>query len=335
MDKVESLDIAAVLPLTVEDPLLCDVEFPLRRIYYPEGFAVEITTNSPEILDAAQESWGRFPKTFSEPPLRFRVGVMGTGNGVGPPIPTCRSWHNMLLTLTDAENYAVCDLNRGMGFCWLTQSTVDDRAYLRYIFLEGNILCMLEHLYLAPIHAGCVRFQDRGVLLCGDSGAGKSSLAYACARRGWTFVSDDTSALVRSRKDLTVVGNPYQVRFREAAVDLFPELGRQAPTRRATGELAIELATEVVSEISTSLTSSVDYVVFLNRRDTLPAGFGSVPKEAARAWFGQVITHGEEESRRAQKTALGRLLEKPILELRYRDLDWAIDRLEGMVREGA
>jgi|ERR1700722_3933011 len=335
MDKVESLDVAAILPLTVGDPLLCDVELPLRGIYYPCGFAVEITTNSPAVLDAAQESWGRFHKTFSEPPVRLRVGVMGAGNGICPPTQTCRSWHNMLLTLTDADNYSVCDLSRGTGFCWLTQSTVDDRAHLRYIFLEGNILCMLQHLYLAPVHGACVRFQDCGVLLCGDSGAGKSSLSYACARRGWTFVSDDTSSLVRSRKDLMCVGNPYQVRFREAAVDLFPELCQQAITQRATGEMAIELATAAVAEISTALTSSVDYVVFLNRRDHLPAGLVSLPKEAALAWFEQVITHGEAESRREQKMALRRLLEKPILELRYRDLDWAVDRLELMVQEGA
>jgi hypothetical protein len=335
MAETERLDVDAILPLTTEDPVLCDLDMPLRGIYYPRGFALEISTNTPNVLQAAQESFGQFHKAFSEQPLQLRIGMMGAGGDVCPPIPTCRSWRNLMVDVADAENFAVCDLNRGTGFAWFTQAAVEDRPYLRYNFLEACVLSMLQHLYLAPVHAGCVRFRDRGVLLCGDSGAGKSSLAYACARRGWTFVADDASALVRSQKDLTIVGTPHQIRFRETAVDLFPELGQQVLTERATGELAIELATPSVPEISTALTSPLDYVVFLNRRDNLPAGLVSVPKESALAWFEQVVTHGEEESRRDQKMTLRRLLEKPILELRYRDLDWAVDRLEAMVREGA
>lgn len=334
MAETESLDLGAILPLAAQDPVLCDVELPLRQIYYPRGFAVELTTNAPEVLEAAQESWGGFPKAFSEPALQFRVGVTGSGSGLFPAIPTCRAWRNLLLTVADAENFAVCDLRQGIAFGWFTRAVVEDRSYLRYNFLEASVLTMLQHLYLAPVHGACVRFRDRGVLLCGDSGAGKSSLAYACARRGWTFVSDDTSELIRARKDLTVIGGPHQIRFREAAVDLFPELGQQCLTQRATGELAIELATGTLPEISTALTSSVDYIVFLNRREPEPAGLASIPKDVALPWFEQVITHGEEESRKAQKLALRRLLDKPIMELRYRDLEGAVDRLETMVREG-
>lgn len=335
MAEAESLDLASMLPLTTQDPVLCDLDMPLRGIYYPRGFAVEITTNSPEVLVGAEESWGRFHKVFSKPPVQLRVGVIGSGRGVCPPAPTYRSWRNLMLNVADNENFSVCDLSRGIGFCWLTQSAVEDRAYLRYRFLEASVLSMLQHLYWAPVHAACVKFRDRGVLLCGDSGAGKSSLAYACARRGWTFVADDTSALVRSEMDLTVTGNPYQFRFREAAVNLFPELGRQSVTERATGALAIEMATAAIPEIVTALTSPVDYIVFLNRREPEPLGLAAIPKETALAWFEQVVTHGEEESRRAQKVALRRLLERPILEMRYRDLDWAVDRLEAMVVDGA
>jgi hypothetical protein len=334
MAEAESLDLASMLPLTTQDPVLSDFEMPLRGIYYPRGFAVEITTNAAEVLAAAEESWGKFHKVFSEPPVELRVGVIGTGRGACPPAPTYRSWRNLMLNIADDENYAVCDLSRGIGFCWLTQSVVEDRAYLRYSFLEASVLCMLQHLYWAPVHAACVKFRDRGVLLCGDSGAGKSSLAYACARRGWTFVADDTSALIRSQTELTVTGNPHQIRFREAAVTLFPELGRQSVTERATGAMAIEVSTATMPKIVTALTSPVDYIVFLNRREPEPLGLAAIPKETALAWFEQVVSHGEEESRLAQRVALRRLLEKPILEMRYRDLDWAVDRLEAMVVDG-
>lgn len=334
MAGTESLE-ANLVAVASGDPLLCDVDLPLRGVYYPRGFAVEIMTNSPEVLAGCQESWGQFQQSFSEPPLLLRVGVIGAGNGVCPPIPICRSWQNLFLNLADAENYAVCDLRRGVGFAWITQTAVENISYLRYTFLEACVMSMLSQKYLAPVHGACVRLQDRGVLLCGDSGAGKSSLAYACARHGWTFVADDASHLIRSRREPTVVGNPSQIRFREAGVELFPELSTEVATARVTGELAIELPTSKVPEIATALTSSVEYVVFLNRRDPGPSCLVPFSKQVALPWFEQVACFGEEEVRQAQRTSLHRLLDRPLLELRYRDLDWAVDRLEALVRNGA
>jgi hypothetical protein len=332
MAETESLD---VLALTANDPVLCDLEMPLRGVYYPRGFAVEITTNSQEVLECAQESWGQSPKTFSAPPLQLRVGVLGDGAGIRPPIPTSRAWRNLMIMTADANNFSAIDLRQGIGFCWFTQAAVEDRPYLRYNFLDAAVFCMLQHLYLAPLHAGCVRFRDRGVLLCGDSGAGKSSLSYACARRGWTFVSDDATSLVRGSTDLTVIGSPHQMRFRAVSIDLFPELSEQSLTERATGDLAFEVPTASMPEISTAFTSSVDYVVFLNRREPVPFGLVPFPKESASAWFEQIVTHGEDESRREQRQTLRKLMDRPILELHYSDLDEAIDCLEAMVREGA
>ena len=124
------------------------------------------------------------------------------------------------------------------------------------------------------------------------------------------------------------------MRFRAAGIDLFPELNQHSLTERATGELSFEIATTTMPEISTALTSSVDYVVFLNRREPEPSGLLPLPKEPALSWFEQIVTHGEDESRREQRQTLRRLLEKPILELRYANLDEAIDHLEAMVREG-
>jgi hypothetical protein len=334
MAEIESPDAAADLLIsTAMDPVLSDIELPLRGVFHPRGYTLEITTNSPDVIAGAQESWGQYRREFPETAIQFRVGVLGAGNGV-PPMPTCRAWRHMMVSVADAENFAVCDLRKGAAFGWFTQAAAANRAYLRYNFLEATALTLLNQMYLVPLHAACVQMNGRGVLLCGDSGAGKSSLAYACARRGWTFVADDTCALIRNRADMTVVGNPHQIRFREVGTELFPELRRQRITTRATGDLAIELATATVPEISTALTSSVDYVVFLNRRDADPQTVVMFPSDRALAWFEQVICFGEKEVRRVQTESLRKLLTGQVLELRYRDLDWAVNRLESLVQEG-
>jgi len=318
---------------TPSDPVLSDFSLPLRAVYYAMGFAVEIATNSGEVLAAAEESWGGLQRKFSEPAVRLEIGVLADGSRDCLQSPECRSRGHLLTTIADARNFSVCDLNRGFAFAWFTQAAVADRAYLRYYFLEAAALTLLESLYLTPLHAACVQIGGHGVLLCGESGAGKSSLAFACARSGWKFLSDDSSALVRKRPGRTVVGNPHQMRFRESAIELFPELNKQRITPRATGKMAIELATTTLSEIETTSECQVDYIVFLNRREPASRGLLSLPKEAAWQYFEQYMCFGEDEVYQAQRASIHELLNAKVFEMRYRDLGWAVDRLTTLVYE--
>jgi len=317
------------------NPIFDGFELPLRATLYPVGFPLEIVTNSEEVIEAARESWGAFRKSFSTPAIRLRIGVLDGNSEECSPIPLCRAQRNLLINVADAENFTVCDLHQGFAFGWVTRATAKNRAFLRYYFLEGTVWCLQQDMYLTPIHGACVQLGERGVLLCGDSGAGKSSLALACALRGWTFLSDDSSSLVRGRKDLIVVGNPYQMRFRESALSLFPELRTQCLARRITGEMAIELATADLPQISTATECPVDHIVFLNRKDPGPPRLLSYPKEKALKWFEQVVRFGDPTSREAQRTSLRQLVKAEVLEMRYRELNWAVDQLELLVRDGA
>jgi len=315
------------------DPLLYDFEMPLRAVHYPVGFPLEIATNSEEILAAARESWGYFNKVFAYPPLALRIGVLDGGPADCPPEPVHRQQRNLRACVADTENFSVSDLKNGFAFAWLTRATVENRAYLRWHFLEAMSWNLLG-AYLTPVHAACVRLQDRGVLLCGDSSAGKSSLAYACAKNGWLYMADDSSSLVRGRREPLVVGNPYQIRFRESAVELFPELKQWPLTLRATGEMAIEVRTARMPEVRTMTECFIDYIVFLRRGHAGPPRLLPFPKHEALRWFEQVICCGEGEVVEAQKASLQNLLTAEIFELRYGGLAAAVGRLEEMVHSG-
>jgi len=312
------------------DPLLCDFEMPLHAVYYPLGFSLEIETNSPGILAAAEESWGHFRKAFSGPTLRMRIGVMESENGACPPEPVCREQHNLLARVSDARNFSVSDLQQGFAFAWLTQAAVEHRPYLRWHFIEGMSWDLLGSRYITSVHAACVKRREHGVLLCGDSGAGKSTLSYACARSGWTFLSDDSCCLVRGRKDRMVIGNPYQIRFRESAIGMLPELRHHRRTPH-NGEMAIEVATAGLAEIKTTLSCSIDYIIFLNRGVFSSPELVPFPKDRALQWFEQLICSGLKNIRDAHKASLWTLLEAEILELRYSDLASAVELLETLV----
>ena len=320
------------LQIAFEDPLLYDFPLPLRATYYFLGFPIELSTNSPLVLAAAQESWGMFQRIYTEPALQIRIGVLPGTSKELPVRPTCRGQRNLISQIADGENYALLDTRQGFAFAWLTQAAVLDRAYLRYHFLEGTAWNLLESLYLTSIHGACVEMDGHGVLLCGDSGAGKSSLAYACARNGWKFLSDDATCLIRNRTGRIVAGNPYQMRFRESVRTLFPELESQPSTLRATGEQAVELSTATRPEIATVRESSIDYIVFLNRLSALPEGLAPFSTEGALQWLEQVVCFGEPQVRAAHLMDIRRLLTAQIFEMRYRAMEAAIHMLVGMVR---
>ena len=314
------------------DPIGCDFSLPLRAVFHPLGFAVEIATNSSAVLEAAEENWRSFDPVFTAAPVELRIAVLDVQAIECPPPPTCRGQRNLVMFVASPHDFAVCDLTTGFASCWLSASTVENGAYLRYHFLDAMALLLIEALYLTPIHAACVAFQGRGLLLCGDSGAGKSSLSFACARRGWTFVSDDASFLVRGGKHNVVVGDPSHLHFRESATELFADLKSHSLAPRINGEIAIELATVKMPQMSTASQAPIASLVFLNRQTSGPASLRPFSKERASAVLEQVICYGERHIRDAQKFSLHDLLRAGALELRYSDLDSAVSCLEALVR---
>ena len=319
-------------PAISYDPILYDHPLPLTGTFHPRGFSVEISTNSPDVLRAADDSWGTCKRAFPEPPVRMSIGVMQGGRDAALSPPVCRGRDNLISLVSDAQNFYSADLRRGLGFGWVTQATVSNRAGFRYHFLEGMALCLLMSRYMTPIHAACVMLDGQGILLCGDSGEGKSSLSFACARRGWTFVADDASSLIRNRVERVVVGNPHQIRFRQSAIDLFPELAYERLTRRVNGELAIELPTSSLSNFSSALQAPVNHIVFLRRKEFAAVRLTRLTAERVLPWFEQVLTFGEPDVRGAQRASLRRLLTANLVEMSYSDLDSAVSCLETLVR---
>jgi hypothetical protein len=317
----------------LSDPLLCNIGMPLRALFHPLGFSLEIVTNSEAVLTAAEESWGHFQKRFFAPALEVRIGVLQGDTADCPPVPVCRTQGDLLSMIADTQNFAVCDLAKGFAFGWVTEAATTRTSYLRYHFLEAIALSLLGTLHTTPIHAACVEFSGSGLLLCGDSGAGKSSLAFACARAGWAYASDDTSYLVHNGQK-RVVGNWRQIRFRPSAAELFPELNGHNLTPRSAGKPSIEVPIHLlVSDVETATDVQVEYIVFLDRNHSHVPELTPYPKEVARKAFDHPMANmGRDRS--ARTVSIDQLLEAGTYQLSYRELDWAVRRLEALVREG-
>jgi hypothetical protein len=314
------------------DPLGYDFPLPLQARHYPMGYALDLATNSEDILRIADFIWGKFPETPKTDAAQLRVVVEDRDSSV-PPVPsTPRGRSHLAAFVHGPDNFAVCDLARSFTFACLTRDVARDVAYVRYHFLEPAGYLMVDSRHLSPLHASAVALDGNAVVLCGDSGAGKTSLAYACARRGWTYLADDATHIVRESPDNAVVGRPFRIRFRENARRLFPELARFAPEMRPNGKLDIEVDTSALG-IAIALESRASHIVFLNRQPgPVRAQTRPFPRELAMARLSELTCYGDEQIRREQDRARANFLRLPIVELTWSDLDDAESALRALVR---
>jgi hypothetical protein len=325
-DRSESLDFSRH-PLEVP-------ELWLREVFYPHGFPMELRTNSAGILSQASELWSMFEQRFDTKPIRVDVHVEEGEDLECPPTPGCRIMHPLVINLANVENLSIANLDQAITQIKLTRAAEKHRSYVKYFFLSAAPLAHIATRYTTPVHAACVALGGRGMLLCGDSGAGKSSLAFACARAGWTYTTDDSSYLLNGGSDRKVIGHCHQIRFRPSGIELFPELAGLEVTPRATGKPSIELLTSDLPGMVCAQTCQVDFLVFLNRSAPHPPQLIPYRKDVARYFLRQVL-FGSADSLAAQYDAIEGLLAADVFELRYSDMDWAVERLAKLACEGS
>ncbi len=205
---------------------------------HPLGYPVEIVTGNEAVLAAAAKSWSSWPALFDKPAMRFEVDThRRTGAPDNPGFEAPPGW---LMFPADSHNFAAFDLESRTGYMVISESAIRDEAGFRHHWLEALVLTALDSVFFTPLHAACVARDGIGTLLCGDSGAGKSSLAYACARRGWTLISDDAFHLAPGPERMGVGGSNL-IHLREPARALFPELDAWDAVTAPNGKQAIEI----------------------------------------------------------------------------------------------
>lgn len=310
-----------------QDALLFDMELPLRGTFYPLGFSVEVITNEPAVLVAAEESFGHIRSLRRITPLQIRIGVNDEEGSRCPPEPTRREYNHLYSLVADVDNQALLDLNTCTSFAWLSRATVENRLYFRNNFLEKIVYLLLGASVVTDLHAACVSKNGQGILLLGDSGAGKSTLAYACARAGWTYTSDDTSYLINNADAPRVIGHCHRARFRPSARALFPELIGRSLTPRLEGKPSIEVPVSELPVSQTAAEASVDSIVLLNRQPMEVPQIISLPAGTATEFLRRNL-YSAGQIRARHERILGTLWDVPTFEMQYSDLANGIKALE-------
>jgi len=292
-----------------------------RCVVHPLGYPVEIESNSEAVRECALESWGTWERFFPGPALVVEVE---TQRGEHAALPVFASGPGRFSFRAGAENGCHFVSSARRVRMRVSHATIENRTWFRYHLLEASVLTALDSLHFTPLHAACVARDDRGILLCGDSGAGKSSLAYACARAGWTLVSDDSVHAVNS--DPTwVVGNPTQVYLRPGVSELFPEVGERPRETAPNGKACIKID-PAGDGLRIAAAARVVACVFLQRTraDEVWSEFSSA---AALRYFEGYVPFGEKPERHRVYRAI---LALGIHEARYSSFEHALQNLESL-----
>ena len=324
------------------DPLGYRTELSWRADFYPLGYQVRLETNSKEVLAAAGDCWAGCERRFQESPLRLRVIVSGgettaddAGTRSSPPTPEYRASGHLLVLAADTQHFAACDLEAGFASCWVTASEVRRRKWFQRNYLEGCCYAMLTHRSVTPIHASCVAYQGVGALLCGRSGAGKSCLAYACAKSGLEFVSDASSYLVRGADDNRVMGIPKVIKLRPSAEKLFPELAKLQRTTDAQGESVVEVPIAETNGITSANTCIARCIVFLDRQDGSEPRLRSIEPHLAVGRLLEELPAFSERVAQSHLRSLEQLVRAGAFVLSYEDVHAGGERIRQLVEQGS
>jgi hypothetical protein len=302
------------------------IDLPLTGIFHPLGFRLDLATNSPDVIEAAREAWTGRRLEFDAPPYTMRVIVSPEGPLAQPG--SHRKVGHLYTTVSDRDNFAHLDLRARIAAVHVSQATASDHVWLRWFYVESLAYLMLNQQHVVLVHSALVARDGSGVMLCGPSTAGKSTLAYACARAGWTFLSDDCAALLPDSAERIALGRPRQARFRPDAPRLFPELEGHLVRARPTGKLAFEVDTSLLG-IHTADRTPVGAIVFLERGGGLAEVRRISREDALERLLRDLPSYGEEVDDLHERT-VRRVTAAPAYRLRYESIEDGIRLLSAL-----
>ena len=225
------------------------------------GGAFEFATESPQLMRLVRWAYDGLPRHRLAPaPARMAVrlmlgGRMEGGRGMrrarGPGRPqepgpfAMLSAPGLLCGAGAGATLAVMSAGQRAALIVVARQLLRFPYHVRYELIELAVFTLAARVQgLMPLHAACVGRGRRGLLLIGDSGAGKSTAVLHCALQGLELVAEDSLFVAPQSLLATGVANFLHVR-RESLRFLAPadaSFVRRAPViRRRSGVQKFEV----------------------------------------------------------------------------------------------
>jgi hypothetical protein len=218
-------------------------------------FAVE--SSAAALLALSTEAFGGLPKlTLARRPPKFIVRLALTdqpqswARGSAPPPPRLGAGAGLLSATVDAGNFAVIDAAMSRALVCISGAMLRHRYHARYELVELAFLTLAARgQQLVPLHAACVGAADKGLLLMGASGLGKSTLSLHALTGGMQLLSEDSAFVALDGLRATGVPSylhlsPQALRFLSTtrlrrAIEQSPVIERRSGARKFEVDLRL------------------------------------------------------------------------------------------------
>ncbi|MGH8213091.1 MAG: serine kinase, partial [Rhodanobacteraceae bacterium] len=215
------------------------------------GARFRFVSDSPDLLRLVCAAYEGLPQHRWPASFEFLVELhlLPRGRRHSPDEPSPLQTHEMagaLCGLIDASNYALVMPARRRALVVASEDMLEHAQHLRQELIEFAVFILATRAQgLVPLHAGCFGAAGRGLLLLGNGGAGKSTLALQAFLHGMELLSEDAVFVRPDGMLATGIANYLHMRTDAA---LFSEDGnvarwiRRSPViRRNSGVMKFEI----------------------------------------------------------------------------------------------
>jgi hypothetical protein len=256
-----------VLDPTDRAARLADDTLPLGARFFVAGSVWDLRSNSEDILQAMRETFDQVGgEQQADLQLRFRVDFAADN------APRWSKPHFRALDHLYYSTYGPCDSmlvdqmsRRVIGS--FSPAVACDLSYWKQTILPVLLGIASASIGVTPVHCACVVRGGSGLLLAGESGAGKSTSALSLSLSGFSYLSDDCTYLSRNSSGIRAWGLPTPVKLLPDAVSYFPELVSFKPVLSLNGEFALNVDPTEIFSVRRCLSCEPRWLVFLERTE--------------------------------------------------------------------
>jgi hypothetical protein len=209
----------AGLPEIPADPFQERVPAAFRMRMQLLGSEFEFECGSSELrrlVDWAYHDLPRHKLSAVVPRLRVRIALAPRARPRSRTAPLrieTLSGAGLLCGTTSAADFAVLSPGDRSALVVVSQEMLRFEYYTRYELIEFAVFTLAARAQgLIPLHGACVGAAGRGLLLIGDSGAGKSTASLHCLLRGMDFLTEDSAFVAPDSMLATGVANFLHIR---------------------------------------------------------------------------------------------------------------------------
>jgi hypothetical protein len=168
------------------------------------------------LVDWAYADLPRHKLSTVVPRLRVRIALAPPArprSRTAPPRIETFSGAGLLCGATSSSDFAVLSPGEQSALVVVSREMLRFEYYTRYELIEFAVFTLAARAHgLIPLHGACVGVAGRGLLLVGDSGAGKTTASMHCLLRGMDFLTEDSVFVAPDRMLATGVANFLHIR---------------------------------------------------------------------------------------------------------------------------